>query len=306
MSTITAALVKDLRTKTGAGMMDCKKALVEVNGNFEEAVDWLRTKGLAAAAKKSGRVAAEGLTAVCVNGLKGAAIEINSETDFVAKNEIFQGIVKEVSALAVSQDNIDSLKAVPAQSGKSVEDEIIANVATIGENLNLRRMQSVSVSDGVIASYVHNAVTDNMGKISVLVALESTGDKTKLMETAKQLAMHIAAARPECLDKESVDPAIVQREKDIFTEQSRASGKPDNIIEKMIVGRIRKFLEEIVLLDQVFVIDGKTRISDLIANLAKELGTSVELKSYVRFELGEGIEKEEKNFADEVAAVAKN
>ena len=304
--TITAALVKNLRTKTGAGMMDCKKALVEVNGNFEEAIDWLRTKGLAAAAKKSGRIAAEGLTAVYVKGTKGSAVEINSETDFVAKNEIFQGIVQEVATLAVEQDNIDSLKTASTKSGKSVEDEITANIATIGENLNLRRMQSVSVTDGVIASYIHNAAADNMGKISVLVALESSGDKTKLMEMAKQIAMHIAAARPECLNKESVDPAIVQREKDIFTEQSRASGKPDEIIAKMIEGRIRKFLEEIVLLDQVFVIDGKTKISDLVANLAKELGTSVELKSYVRFELGEGIEKEEKNFADEVAAVAKN
>lgn len=304
--TVTAALVKDLRTKTGAGMMDCKKALVEAKGDFEAAVDWLRTKGLAAAAKKAGRLAAEGLTATCVDGTEGAAIEINSETDFVAKNEVFQRIVKEVSALAVGQDSLESLKATITKSGKSVEDEIVANIATIGENLNLRRMQVVSVSDGVIASYIHNASADNMGKIAVLVALESSGDKTKLMEVGKQIAMHIAAARPECLNKESVDPALVQREKDIFTQQSRASGKPDNIIEKMIEGRIRKFLEEIVLLDQVFVIDGKTRISDVIANLAKELGTSVELKSYVRFELGEGVEKEEKNFADEVAAVAKS
>lgn len=303
---ITAALVKDLRIKTGAGMMDCKKALVEVNGDFEAAVDWLRTKGLAAAAKKAGRVASEGLTATCVKGTRGAAIEINSETDFVAKNEAFQKIVKEVSGLAAGQDNLESLKAAITKSGKSVEDEIVANIATIGENLNLRRMQVVSVSDGIIASYIHNAAADNMGKIAVLVALESTGDKVKLMEVAKQIAMHIAAVRPECLNKESVDPALVQREKDIFTEQSRASGKPDNIIEKMIEGRIRKFLEEIVLLDQVFVIDGKTKISDVVTNLAKELGTSVELKSYVRFELGEGVEKEEKNFADEVAAVAKN
>ena len=302
--TVTAALVKDLRTNTGAGMMDCKSALVEVNGNFEAAVDWLRTKGLATAAKKSGRVDTKGLTAVCVDGIKGAEVEINSETDFVAKNEVFQEIVKEVSALAVDQDNIDSLKAVTTKSDKSVEDEIIANVATIGENLNLRRMQSVSVSDGVIASYIHNAVIDNMGKIAVLVALVSTGDKTNLMFVAKQISMHIAAARPECLNKEAVDPANVQREKDIFTEQSKTSGKPDNIIEKMIEGRIRKFLEEVVLLDQTFVIDGKTKIADAVANLAKEFGTSVELKSYVRFELGEGIEKKEKSFADEVAVVA--
>ncbi len=302
--TVTAALVKDLRAKTGAGMMDCKKALVEVNGNFEEAIDWLRTKGLAAAAKKAGRVAAEGLTAICVNGTKGAAIEINSETDFVAKNKTFQQIVKEVSELAVNQNDINSLKSATTKSGKSVEDEIISNIATIGENLNLRRVQSLSVNDGIIASYIHNSVSDNMGKISVLVALESTGDKAKLMEVGKQIAMHIAAARPECLNKEGVNPDIVQREKDIFTEQSRASGKPDSIIEKMIEGRIRKFLEEIVLLDQTFVIDGKTKISTVISDLAKELGTSVELKSYVRFELGDGIEKEEKSFADEVAAAA--
>jgi elongation factor Ts len=303
--TITATLVKDLREKTGAGMMDCKKALTETNGDFEAAIDWLRTKGLAAAAKKAGRVAAEGLTAICVDGSRAAAVEINSETDFVAKNKNYQDLVKEVSGLAVKYDNIDSLKAAKTKSGKSVEEEIVANIATIGENLNLRRMQAVSVDNGVIASYMHNAVTDNMGKIAVLVALESKGDKAKLMETAKQIAMHIAAARPECLNEKLVDPALIQREKDVFTEQSKASGKPDNIIEKMIEGRIRKFFEEIVLLNQTFVIDGKTKISDVVAGLAKELGTPVELKSYVRFELGEGIEKEETNFADEVAAVAK-
>ncbi|PCJ25359.1 MAG: elongation factor Ts [Rickettsiales bacterium] len=302
---ITASLVKELREKTGAGMMDCKKALVETNGESEAAIDWLRTKGLAAAAKKAGRTASEGLTGVCVDGTKGAAIEINSETDFVSKNEVFQNIVKEVSAIAIGHDSLEGLKAASTKSGKSVEDEIIANVATIGENLNLRRMESVSVTDGVIASYIHNATTENMGRIAVLVALESTGDKAKLMELAKQIAMHVAAARPQCLNAESVDSALVQREKDIFTKQSKASGKPDNIIEKMIEGRIRKFLEEIVLLNQTFVIDGKTKISELVASFAKELGTPVELKSYVRFELGEGVEKEETSFADEVAAAAK-
>ncbi len=300
---ISASLVKDLREKTGAGMMDCKKVLVETNGDFEAAVDWLRTKGLAAAAKKAGRVAAEGLTAVCVKDTRGAAIEINSETDFVSRNEIFQNLVKTVAELAVGLDNIDSLKAAKTKPGKSVEEEIASNIATIGENLSLRRMQTLSVKDGVIASYIHNSSAENMGMISVLVALESSGDKTKLMEIGKQIAMHIAASRPQTLNKEAVSQAMIQREKDIFTEQSRASGKPDNIIEKMIEGRIRKFLEEIVLLDQIFVIDGKTKISDVIALLAKELGTSVELKSYIRFERGEGIEKEEKNFADEVAAV---
>ena len=304
--TVTAALVKDLREKTGAGMMDCKKALVEVNGDFESAIDWLRTKGLAAAAKKAGRVASEGLTAICVDGNKAAAIEINSETDFVAKNEVFQQMVQEVAKIAVSCGDLEDLKNAKVKSGKSVNDEVIANVATIGENLNLRRMESLSVNEGVIVPYVHNAIKDNMGKIAVLVALESNADKSKLSELGKQIAMHIAAARPECLNKESVDPELVQREKDIFTEQSRASGKPDNIIEKMIEGRIRKFLEEIVLLDQTFVIDGKSKISDVVANFAKEVGTSVTLKSYVRFELGEGIEKDDTNFSDEVAAGAKS
>ncbi|MDC0865025.1 translation elongation factor Ts [Rickettsiaceae bacterium] len=304
--TVTASLVKDLRAKTGAGMMDCKKALVEVNGDFESAIDWLRTKGLAAAAKKAGRVASEGLTAVHIDGNKAAVVEINSETDFVAKNETFQQMVQEVAEIATSCNDLAELKGRKVKSGKSVDEEIVANVATIGENLNLRRMQSLSITDGVIVPYVHNAIKDNMGRISVLVALESKADKEKLSELGKQIAMHIAATRPECLNKESVDPALVQREKDIFTEQSRASGKPDNIIEKMIEGRIRKFLEEIVLLDQTFVIDGKSKISEVVANFAKEAGTDITLKAYARLEIGEGIEKEESNFADEVAAAAKS
>lgn len=300
--TITAQLVSSLREKTGAGMMDCKKALVETNGDFEAAVDWLRTKGLAAAAKKAGRIAAEGLTAVCVKSTKGAAIEINSETDFVSRNEIFQNLVKEIADLAVDNANFDALLTVKAKSGKTVQDEIVSNVATIGENLTLRRVNGISVTDGVIASYVHNASATDMGAIAVLVALESKGDKGKLMEVGKQIAMHIAASRPQSLTKDGISPEVIQREKDVFTEQSRASGKPDDIIAKMIDGRIRKFLEEIVLLDQIFVIDGKSKISDVVSNLAKELGTPVELKSYIRYEIGEGIEKEEKNFADEVAA----
>jgi elongation factor Ts len=304
--TVTASLVKDLRAKTGAGMMDCKKALIEVNGDFESAIDWLRTKGLAAAAKKAGRVASEGLTAVHIDGNKAAVVEINSETDFVAKNETFQQMVQEVAEIATSCNNLEELKGKKVKSGKSVDEEIVANVATIGENLNLRRMQSLSITGGVIVPYVHNAIKDNMGRISVLVALESKADKEKLSELGKQIAMHIAATRPECLNKESVDPSLVQREKDIFTEQSRASGKPDNIIEKMIEGRIRKFLQEIVLLDQTFVIDGKSKISEVVANFAKEAGTDITLKAYARLEIGEGIEKEESNFADEVAAAAKS
>jgi elongation factor Ts len=303
---ITASMVKDLREKTGAGMMDCKKALVEANEDFEAAIDWLRAKGLAAAAKKAGRIACEGLTAFAVDGNKGSVIEINSETDFVSRNDKFQDLVREVSQIATHHNNIESLKSATANSGKTVEEEIVANVAKIGENLHLRRMQTLEVSDGVIASYVHNAFADGMGKISVLVALESSGNKKRLMEVGKQIAMHVAAAKPESLNKEGVNPDLIQREKDIFTEQSRASGKPDDIIAKMIEGRIRKFLEEIVLLDQVFVIDGKTRISEVVNNLAKEIGSSVELKAFVRFELGEGIEKEETNFADEVASIAKS
>jgi elongation factor Ts len=300
---ISASLVKDLRTKTGAGMMDCKKALIESKADFEAAIDWLKVKGLAAAAKKSERVAAEGLTAVNIEGKTGAAVEINSETDFVSRNESFQNLVRQITAAATSCSNIDQLRSCKLESGKSVLDTITENVATIGENITLRRMQTLTIEDGVIVSYVHNAVTEGMGKISVIVALESNGDKTKLTEFGKQIAMHVAAAKPEALTKDEIDPALIQREKDIFTEQSKASGKPDNIIEKMIDGRIRKFLEEVVLLDQIFVIDGKSKISELIESFAKELGSAVTLKGYARLELGEGIEKEEKNFAEEVAAV---
>ncbi len=303
---VSASLVKNLREKTGAGMMDCKKALVETSGDFEAAVDWLKVKGLAAAAKKADRIASEGLTALKVEATNAAVIEINSETDFVSRNELFQSLVNKIAHKAVHSYSLEQLKSTVVENAKTVEALITENVATIGENLTLRRMQTLKVNDGVIASYVHNAIADGMGKISVLVALESTGNKEKLMELGKQIAMHIAAAKPQCLNKESVDQALIQREKDIFTEQSRASGKPDNIIEKMIDGRIRKFLEEIVLLDQVFVIDGKSKISDVVENAAKELGASVVLTNYVRFELGEGIEKEEKNFADEVAAVIKS
>ncbi|MFK7973259.1 MAG: translation elongation factor Ts [Rickettsiaceae bacterium] len=302
--TISASLVKDLRAKTSAGMMDCKKALMETKGDFDAAVDWLRTKGLSAAAKKVGRIASEGLTALAVVGNKGAAIEVNSETDFVSRNHNFQNLVKEISELAVNVDDIESLKTAKTKSGKSVNEEIIANITTIGENITLRRMQTISVQDGVIASYVHNTSADNMGTISALVALESTGDKTKLMEVGRQIAMHIAASKPKTLNKDGVDQELIQKEKDIFTQQSRESGRPDNIIEKMIDGRIRKFLEEIVLLEQTFVIDNKSKISEVISNLSKDIGAPIELKSFIRFEIGEGVEKGEKNFADEVAAVA--
>jgi elongation factor Ts len=301
---ITAALVKDLREKTGAGMMDCKKALSETNGDFENAIDWLRTKGLAAAAKKSGRVAAEGLTSVIVDGTTGAIVEINSETDFVARNEQFQNLVSNIAKLALKANNIDTLKSAIMPSGKTVEAEIVENVATIGENINLRRVESLTVTSGVVASYIHNLVSEGLGKISVLVALESTADQTKLSTLGKQIAMHIAATRPHSLDIESLDPAIVARERDIFSEQARASGKPENIIEKMVEGRIRKFYEEAVLLEQIFVMDGETKIKDVLANASKELNAPITLKAFARFELGEGIEQEEKDFAAEVAAVA--
>ena len=301
---ISANLVKDLREKTGAGMMDCKKALLETNGNFEAAIDWLRTKGLAAAAKKAGRVAAEGLTAVHVEGTKASIIELNSETDFVARNDKFQNIVLTIAKTALNCADINSLKNAKLPNGKTVEEYVTENIAVIGENLNLRRMATLEVSNGVVASYVHNAVLPNVGKISVLVAFESTANKVELEKLGRQIAMHIAATRPESLDVQSIDQVLVERERNIFIEQAKASGKPENIIEKMVEGRIRKFYEEVVLLEQIFVIDGKTKISDVVQEVAKKAGTPITLKSFVRFELGEGIEIEETDFAAEVAAVA--
>jgi len=301
---ISAGLVKDLREKTGVGMMDCKKALTETNGDFEAAIDWLRKKGLSTAAKKAGRVAAEGLTAAIVSGTIGAVIEVNAETDFVARNDKFQALTSGIAKLALKSKDVDHLKSSIMDSGKTVDQEIVEHIATIGENLHLRRMSVLQVTDGVIASYVHNSVADGLGKIAVLVALESKGDKAKLMMLAKQIAMHVAATKPQALNIESIDPALVTREREIFFEQSRASGKPDNIIEKMVDGRIRKFYEESVLLEQIFVIDGKTKIHDVIAHNAKDLGTSITLKAFIRFELGEGIEQAKKDFAAEVAEAA--
>ena len=303
MSNISASLVKDLREKTGAGMMDCKKALVETEGDFEAALDWLRAKGLSAAAKKAGRVASEGLVAAVINGNIGAIVEINSETDFVARNDIFQKLVSNVATLALDAKDLAALQLSKMPSGKTVEEEIVEHIATIGENLSLRRVENIKVNEGVVTSYVHNAVLDGLGKIAILVALESKGDKAKLEALGKQIAMHVAAARPTCLNIESVSSAQVEREKSIFTEQSRASGKPDNIIEKMVEGRIRKFYEEVVLLEQIFVIDGKSKIREVVENAAKEIGAPIQLTAFGRFELGEGIEQEEKDFAAEVAAV---
>ena len=306
MAEITAALVKELREKTGAGMMDCKKALNETAGDLEAAVDWLRKKGLAAAAKKAGRVAAEGLVGIAAQGTTGVVVEVNAETDFVARNEQFQGFVASVAQTALaSGDDVEAIKkASLADVGKSVEEQLTTLIATIGENMNLRRAKRLSVSAGVVASYIHSAVVPGLGKIGVLVALESTGDAGRLAELGKQIAMHVAAANPQFLNKDLVDTTALDRERNVLTEQAKASGKPDDVIAKMVEGRIRKYYEEVCLLDQVYVMDQESKISKVVENLAKELGTPVALTGFARFALGEGIEKEESDFAAEVAAAA--
>lgn len=301
---ISAAAVKELREKTGAGMMDCKKALIETNGNFEEAIDFLRKKGLAAAAKKAGRTASEGLTAAKVDGLTGVVVEVNSETDFVARNEQFQDLVKNIANLAVIAKTIDTLKTSKMPNGKSVEEDIIENIATIGENLTLRRMDILEISEGAIGSYVHNEVVPNLGKISVLVGLASNAkDKAKLEALAKQIAVHVAGNNPQSIDDSSLDQALVERERKVFFEKSKEEGKPDNIIEKMVEGRIRKFFSEVVLLQQGFLFEPKLTVAEVIKNAEKELGAEIKIAKFIRYELGEGIEHEEKNFADEVAAI---
>ncbi len=304
MAEITAALVKELREKTGAGMMDCKKALAEVAGDIEQAIDWLRKKGLAAAAKKAGRVAAEGLVAVAAAGNKGVAVEVNAETDFVARNDQFQGFVATAAKVALDHGaTVEELAAAEFPgAGKSVQEQLTALIATIGENMNLRRVNKLEVSQGVVASYVHSAIAPGLGKIGVLVALESAGDTAKLEALGKQIAMHVAAANPLFLDSSSVDQGALDREKAVLTEQAQASGKPANVIEKMVEGRIRKYYEEVCLVEQVFVIDGETKISKVVENAAKDVGAPVKLVGFARYALGEGIEKKEEDFAAEVAA----
>jgi elongation factor Ts len=306
MADITAKMVKDLRDSTGAGMMDCKKALTETNGDMEAAVDWLRTKGLAAAAKKAGRTAAEGLIGVTVAGKRGAVVEVNSETDFVAKNETFQGFVRTVTEIAaeLGGDVAVLLTASYPESDGSVHDKLTHNIATIGEHQNLRRAAIVEVNEGVVTSYVHNAAASGLGKIGVLVGLESKAGADVLEPLGKQLAMHIAAANPLALDETGLDPAMIERERAIAREKAATSGKPAEIIEKMIEGGVRKYAQENSLLTQVFVMDGKTKVGDVVANAAKAAGTPIVLKSFVRLQLGEGIEREEKDFAAEVAAAA--
>lgn len=305
MAEITAALVKELREITGAGMMDCKKALTENGGNLEASVDWLRKKGLSAAAKKAGRVAAEGLVGIAADGTKGALIEVNSETDFVARNDQFQAFVAAVSKLALTTGDIEAIKAAkfPGES-LTVAEKLTQLVATIGENMNLRRMAALSVSKGVVATYMHNAAAPNMGKIGVLVGLESAAAPDKLAALGKQLAMHVAAANPQSVTIDAVDPAQLERERAVLADQARASGKPEEIIGKMVEGRLRKYYEDVVLLEQLYAIDGESRVKQVIEKAAKELGAPIKIAGFIRMALGEGIQKEEKDFAAEVAAAA--
>ena len=304
MADVTAAEVKALREKTGAGMMDCKKALGESGGDMDRAVDWLRAKGLAAAARKAGRAAAEGLVGARVSGASGALVEVNSETDFVARNAEFQDFVAAAAEAALAADDVEALKSAPSGEGGSVADRLTGLVGRIGENLVLRRSARLSVEEGLVASYVHNAVRPGLGRIGVLAALRSQAPPEALAELGKQLAMHVAAARPLALSREAVDPAAAARERAVLEEQARDSGRPDRAIPKMVEGRMRKWFEEIVLLDQVFVIDGKTRVRDAVAAAAQAAGAEIEVAGFARFALGEGVEKKDSDFAAEVAAQA--
>jgi elongation factor Ts len=307
MAEITASLVKELREKTGAGMMDCKKALGEVAGDLEKAVDWLRTKGLSAAAKKAGRVAAEGLVGVVASGSRGAVVEVNSETDFVGRNEIFQKFVAETARAALDNGgDIARIAAAPFPgTGRDVQGELTHLISTIGENMALRRAGMLSVSDGVVSAYTHNKVATDLGKIGVLVALESTGDKAKLEALAKQLAMHVASTNPQSLTVADLDTAAVERERGVLTEKAGQSGKSEDIVAKMVEGGLRKFHQEVVLLEQAFIMDGKTKVSKVVDEAAKLVGAPVRLAGFLRFALGEGIEKKSEDFAAEVAAQLK-
>jgi elongation factor Ts len=307
MAEITAAAVKDLREKSGAGMMDCKKALSEAGGDITAAMDWLRAKGLAAAAKKSSRTAAEGLVGVAVAGTQGAAVEVNSETDFVAKNERFQDFVREVTQIALATgDDLDAIRAAAMPSGTTVEEVLTNNIATIGENQTLRRARKLSVSQGAVVPYVHNAAAPGLGKIGVLVALESSAPAEVLEPLGKQIAMHIAAAFPLALNAEGIDPAIIEREAAIAREKNadKIAGKSEEIAAKIINGPVDKFKKENALLTQAFVMNDKQLVQDVIAAAGKDAGATITLVDYVRFQLGEGIEKEESDFAAEVAATA--
>ena len=305
MAEITAAMVKELRERTGAGMMDCKKALGETQGDMEAAIDWLRAKGLSAAAKKAGRTASEGLVGVIVEGQRGALVEVNSETDFVAKNEIFQQFVGNVAKLVLEHGtDVEALGAAHYPDGGTVAEKLTDNIAKIGENQSLRRAAIVDVGEGAVVPYVHNQVAPGLGKIGVLVALESAASADVLQALGKQIAMHVAAAHPLALTADELDPALVERERSIAMEKARESGKPDAIIEKMVEGGLAKFRKENALTSQLFVIDGKTPVAEVVASAAKDAGTGIELAGFVRFQLGEGIEKKQDDFAAEVAAAA--
>jgi elongation factor Ts len=304
MSAITAAMVKELRERTGAGMMDCKKALAETNGDVEAAADWLRKKGLAAASKKASRVAAEGLIGVATSGNKGACVEVNAETDFIARNDDFQAYVSAVAKIALDKGaNFEALKTAsfPGTSN-TVESELTNLIATIGENMNLRRCELMEVKQGVVASYVHNQTADGLGRIGVLVGLESSGDPAKLHDLARQIAMHVAATSPQSSFIQELDQALVAKERAVHEDMAKASGKPAEFLDKMIEGRMRKYYEQVVLSEQEFVMSPDKRVKDIIEDLAKDLGTPIQLKGFIRFGLGEGIEKQETDFAAEVAA----
>jgi elongation factor Ts len=308
MAEVTAALVKELREKTGAGMMDCKRALGETGGDIEAAVDWLRTKGLSAAAKKAGRVAAEGLIGVATRGPVGAVVEVNSETDFVARNQAFQSFVRTASELALDGNGeIDALKESEFPgTGRTVAEQQTHLIATIGENIVLRRMKRLSTEVGGVFSYAHNSLGPGLGKIGVLATLASSAPAARLAELGKQLAMHIAAANPLYLDVASVPQAALDRERAVLREQAQASGKSDSVVERMVEGRLRKFYEEFVLLEQIFVVDQETKISQVIEQAGRDAGPPIRVESFVRFALGEGVERQPTDFAAEVAAQLKH
>jgi elongation factor Ts len=305
MAEITAATVKELRERTGAGMMDCKKALAENDGEMETAIDWLRAKGLSAAAKKAGRTAAEGLVGAAIDGSRGALVEVNSETDFVAKNELFQDFVRNVAQLVLQHGtDVETLGAAQYPGAGTVQEKLTDNIAKIGENQSLRRAAVLQVGQGAVVAYVHNQVAPGLGKIGVLVALESSAPAEMLNELGRQIAQHVAAAHPQALDADSLDHELIERERSVAMEKAKESGKPQNIIEKMVEGGLAKFRKENALLTQLFVRDNKTPVGEVVSAAAKEAGTAIQLTGFVRFQLGEGIEKKQEDFAAEVAAAA--
>ena len=308
MAEVTAALVKELREKSGVGMMDCKKALVENNGDIDASIDWLRAKGLSKAAKKADRIAAEGLVGIAVRndgaGMTAAAVEVNAETDFLGRNELFQNAVRKIAAVGLDVDGVDAINAAKTADGDVVADTLTHLIATIGENMVLRRAAQFTVAKGAVSSYIHNATAPDLGRIGVLVAIEGEGDQAKILELGRKIAMHVAATAPLSLSPDDLDQAAIEKERQIFTEQALESGKPAGVVEKMVEGRIRKFLEEVVLLKQAFVMNPDQTVEQLVAETGKELGSPLTVKGFVRLALGEGVEKgPEGDFAAEVAAM---